>query len=245
MRRFFVPPEKLKDPVIALTGSQAHHLRSVLRLQADDEVIVFDGAGRQWLARILSVDHRQVRLQALAPFDDAAEPGLELVVGQGYLKDKKMDVLVRQFTELGVARMIPFQSIRSVPVPDPEKQEKRRERWRRISLEALKQCRRAHPVIIDERIGFEAVLDAAATCELKLLLWENSAGAWPCPDKSVKTQSVFLMIGPEGGFETAETDLAQSRGFHVVGLGPRILRAETAAVAACAIAQHLYGDVGQ
>ena len=243
MRRFFMPPEKISGDTIIMTGREAHHLISVLRCRQGDEVVIFDGTGRQWRAGITSIDSRGATLCIVSEIEADTGTGLELTVAQGYLKDKKMDALVRPLTELGVRRWIPFQSGRTVPVPNPKRMENRYERWRKISLESLKQCRRAHRLDIGEVLAFDGVLETASHYDLKILFWEQAQAALPPGDTPQAPKSVFLMFGPEGGFEPGEAAAARSRGFHICTLGPRILRAETAVLSACAIVQSLYGDM--
>jgi 16S rRNA (uracil1498-N3)-methyltransferase len=169
------------------------------------------------------------------------------MVAQAFLKEKKMDDLVRKLCELGVAKWIPFFSQRSIPRPDASRLAGRRRRWQRIAAEALKQCRRADLPEIGEALSFEAVLDVGQTCDLNIVFWENES----CPlnsslgsDGKHPIKKILLMLGPEGGFTQHEIQMAANSGFVAAGLGPRILRAETATLAAVTLAQYLFGDMG-
>jgi 16S rRNA (uracil1498-N3)-methyltransferase len=168
-------------------------------------------------------------------------------VAQGFLKEKKMDRLVRQLSELGAARWMPFISDRSVARPEGGRAQARQERWRKIAVEALKQCRRGDLMQIDDIVGFDRLLERAPAYDLRILFWEQTcepltaqrfSGSPAGPD------SVLIVLGPEGGFAEEEVRASEAAGFISASLGPRILRAETAAVAACAIVQHLFGDLG-
>lgn len=246
MRRFYIPPAQMGKEEFIITGSDAHHIRDVLRLKPDDEVVLFDGTGREREARIVSVARKQVVVaMGESIIDEDISSQVKITMAQGYLKDKKMDGLVRQLTELGIGRWIPFFSRRSVPLPDQKRLDGRYQRWKKISIEALKQCRRARAMIIDPVGSFSDVLEIAAPYDLKIIFWEASNEA------TLKTQigqvcpeSAFVMIGPEGGFEEHEISEAKNAGFIVAGLGPRILKAETAAAAAATLVQYIFGDIG-
>lgn len=245
MRRFFIPPEQFGDEESVITGPDAHHLGHVLRLKPQDVIVVFDGTGREWRAQVVSIARRHVKVAMLEPLKASAESALSLAVAQGFLKDKKMDVLVRQLTELGVSRWMPFYSRRSVPAPDRRRLEGRCQRWRKISLEALKQCGRSRSMAIGPVEPFDQVLEQTRDYDLKLIFWEEAKTA--LLDKQaleVHPASVVLILGPEGGFEADEIERAEAAGFTTVGLGPRILKAETAALTAAATAQFVFGDMG-
>ena len=234
----------LDVPVIE--GQDARHIRTVLRLGPGDAIVVFDGTGVEYAARIVALDNRQVHIALSDCLVSSAESPLELTLAQGYLKDKKMDELVRRLTELGVSRWIPFIARRSVPQPDAKRSLARSERWHKISLEAVKQCRRSRPLAIEPTKSFEQVLQHSESHDLRLFFWETQGeDLFACAQVPQKPKRVFAMVGPEGGFESSERDAAERHGFRTVHLGPRILRAETAAVAVSVLIQFVFGDLGQ
>ncbi len=246
MRRFYISAERLTRSRPFIDGSEAHHLRAVLRSQPGDIIDVLDGEGNQYRARVVSINRERVYVALETPILQEKESTIEMVLAQGLLKDKKMDGLVRQLTELGVDRWIPFVAGRSVPVPDERRLSARYERWQKISLEAVKQCGRSRAMIIEPVALFENALKQAQGCDLKLIFWEKNAGLENLqPPRMVKPVKVFIMIGPEGGFDPKEITRAQQKGFLTVGMGPRILRAETATLAAAVMAQFVFGDMGQ
>ena len=246
MRRFFIPTEKISGNRAVLDGAEAHHLRTVMRMGPGDRVTVFDGAGHAYQAVISSSDGKQVWLDLTEKQRAEHTVHLEIAMAQGYLKDKKMDGLIRPLTELGLTRWVPFMAGRSVPVPDARRLEARAQRWRKLALQAMKQCRRNQPLTIDYPCSFGATLAQSEAYDLKLLFWEKAdTGLRLEPSQHRVCARVFLLVGPEGGFGDAEVKLAQERGFQVLGMGPRILRAETAAVAACALVQYVWGDMGK
>jgi len=217
----------------------------VLRLQVGNVVELVDDSGTAYEATIEAIDGGHVSLLIGEQVHSHRESPIRISVAQALLKDRKMDTLIRQLTELGIHRWLPFPAERSVPRPDPRRSENRLARWEKIALEALKQCRRNHPPLIEPQASYAAVLDEAETSNLKWMFSETARE--PLSEASTasgRIESVFLMIGPGGGFTTREIATAISHGFFPASLGPRILRAETATVAACALAQHVYGDLG-
>ena len=220
-------------------------MRVVLRLKPGDGVILVDPAGRQFEAQIIAFEGSTVDVMATRAASASGESQLRITVVQGFLKEKKMDKLVRVLTELGVSRFVPVICSRSVARPPEKRYTARLQRWQRIVGQAMKQCRRSHGLEILPAMGFKAFLDWDATDGLKLLFWERQALNPLVADSEPWPGEVILMLGPEGGFSKAEVELARAAGFVTVGLGPRILRAETATLAAVVMTQYLWGDMGQ
>lgn len=248
MRRFYISPEQIQQKQPRMTPQDEHHIRSVLRLKTGDTIVVFDGTGAQHEALIADMTHDHVQIRLIRPLSRDAESPLEITMAQGYLKDKKMDQLVRMLTELGVTQWMPFIAKRSVAVPDENRCHARLQRWQKISLEAVKQCRRSTPMTIISTTTFEAALAHSQPHDLKLLFWEGREGISLGELKRtlpLSPTSIFIMIGPEGGFDDREQQTAAAQDFHIVHMGPRILRAETAAVAACTMVQYVFGDMGE
>ena len=245
MRRFFFTPESGEQSRAKLVGGEAHHIRNVLRLETGDAIIVFDGQGAEYKAIIVGFGDDGVHIELVERLMSRTESALNLTLAQGVLKDKKMDHLVRYLTELGVQRWIPFKAKRSVPVLNEHRSQTRRQRWQRISLEAVKQCRRSQPMAIDGVISFEEALGLSEPFGLKLVFWEKEEAMLISKLSAyVPDKGVFVMVGPEGGFDEAEVRAARQKGFASVGLGPRILRAETATLTVCALLQYVFGDLG-
>jgi 16S rRNA (uracil1498-N3)-methyltransferase len=246
MRRFFISPEQLTRPRPCIEGDDARHLRLVLRSRPGDRIAVLDGRGNAYQARIVALEREKVLVELEMPLPENPDMAPEIILAQAYLKDKKMDGLVRPLTELGVARWIPFLAARSVPAPDQKRLLGRFDRWHKISLEAVKQCGRRRPMAIDPLIPFEAALDQAQDCDTRIIFYEKQTDTRLRPSAPVpSTAKVFVMVGPEGGFEPDEIDRARHAGFSLLSLGPRILRAETAALTAAVLTQYLFGDMAQ
>lgn len=246
MRFFFVDPARVGAERAQLDGDEAQHIKNVLRLRPGDEIGLLDGAGHEYSGVIagLSGAGVEVRLTGSRPAPGGSR--IRLSVAQGFLKEKKMDRLAHQLSELGVHRWVPFVSERAVARPDLDRTRARQRRWHKIALEALKQCRRSHLMAVDPVADFERILALSAEHELSVLFWEENAGMaleGELGAGSGRPESILLVIGPEGGFTAEEARAAAAAGFRVAGLGPRVMKAETAAVAACAIVQHLFGDL--
>ncbi|MCJ8502586.1 16S rRNA (uracil(1498)-N(3))-methyltransferase [Desulfatitalea alkaliphila] len=245
MHRFYIPPDQATRSEPVIEGTDARHIQTVLRLKPGDPIVVFDGQGTEYAARIVALDRRQVRIALSEQRTVDTESPLKIALAQSYLKDKKMDLLVRQVVELGVNHFIPFMARRSVPQPDAERTANRRRRWQKIALEAVKQCRRQRPMEVAPVHTFEETLALARPYALKLFFWEVQGDhLFSDPQRRPRPDSVFIMIGPEGGFEAGEYEAARAHGFEAVQMGPRILRVETAAIAACTLVQYLFGDMG-
>ena len=245
MRYFFIDPQDLQRSRVTIGGKEARHMGKVLRLKPGMVVGLSDGCGMQGEARIQSLTRDQVVLEVLRRFPSRREPAGELVVAQAMLKDQKMDLLLRQLTELGMTGWLPFISERSVPQPDERRQASRAARWARIAREAVKQCRRGRIPELSPVGRLDDVLEAGSRFDTRIMFWEGARQSLPMMAESdpAGARRVLMIVGPEGGFSDKEASAAEQAGFRLATLGPRILRAETATVAAGTLVQHLYGDL--
>lgn len=247
MRHFFIDPPAASTPLTAIKGSEAHHIKNVLRLKPGDSIKLFDGSGYEYDAVIRNMTAESVAVEIRRKIRATNESATRIIVAQAFLKEKKMDDLVRKLCELGVAQWIPFFSRRSVARPNPRRLAGRAQRWHRIATQALKQCRRIDLPEISGALSYIELLEFSKTCDLKIAFWENetlSLNRVVESSEKDRVKNILLMLGPEGGFTAKEIEMAQNHGFISAGLGPRILRAETATLAACAILQYLFGDMG-
>lgn len=244
LHRFPVGQEAKVGSGAMLVGPDARHIQKVLRLKPGDNIVLFNSKGDEFKAQIKGFEAEAVKALILAASRPIRESPVNIALAQAMLKEKKMDRVVRQLCEIGVSTWIPFFGSRSVARPAEKKLATRAERWRKIAVEAAKQSRRLQVPRIRPAEDLEAALAAAEGFDLKITFWEEApvSVGWPSPDNS--PDSVFLLVGPEGGFAKEEVARARDRGFVSASLGPRILRAETAAVVASALAQHRYGDLG-
>jgi 16S rRNA (uracil1498-N3)-methyltransferase len=247
MKHFFVDASRLVESPVTIKGSEAHHIQNVLRLKPGDCIKLFDGTGFEYEAVIINMIAKKVDVEIRRKSRAAVNCAVQIIVAQAFLKEKKMDDLVRRLCELGVAQWIPFFSQRSIARPDRERLAGRTQRWKRIVTEALKQCRRYDTLEIGKALSFEEVLDFSRSCDLKIVFWENESSPLSRDigsDRKAPVKNILVMLGPEGGFSEQEIKTAEESGFVTAGLGPRILRAETATLAACTLVQYLFGDMG-
>lgn len=244
--RLFIAPERFAPPAaVVLGGAEHHYLVRVLRLRVGDAVVLLDGGGRLGAARVARVDAEAVEL-AWESATTAQHSGPQVILLGGLLKGDKQDFVIQKATELGVSEVVPVVCQRSVPQLGEERAEKRQQRWARIALAAAQQCRRPDVPRVHGPTSLAAALqgcapDPAALC---LLLYEGPAAplhALLPPTSELAPRAlatVRLLIGPEGGFSDAEVAAATAAGFLPASLGPRVLRAETAVVAALAVLQY-------
>ena len=244
MRRLFVPAEKWIDARTVIEGEAHRHLSRVLRARPGDKLTLFDGRGGEADAEVLAIERDQTTLSLGERRQAAAPAGPRIVLLQSLARGEKMDFIVQKTTELGVHEIVPIAAGRSVARLPAGEAAPRRARWEKIAQEAARQCGRADvPAIAAPRSLAEAVASTADSLDhLRLALWEGSR-AQPLraalADRS--PAMVSLLVGPEGGFADDEIAAAAQSGFQIVGLGPRILRVETAAVVAVALVQFATG----
>jgi 16S rRNA (uracil1498-N3)-methyltransferase len=245
MARFFLPMQQIQDRRATLIGAEVNHLRRVLRLRTEDRVVLFDDAGceHEGIIRDLSEDRAEIEILRSYRVDN--ESPLQTILALGLTKGEKMDWVVEKATELGVHTILPFFSSYTVPKLNERKMAQRSERWQKIAVSAAKQCGRARIPKILALTEFRDLLKTVSRDALRLLFWEKECEQQLSELKETRTiiSEVVVTIGPEGGFSAQEAALALDQGFQAVRLGRRILRAETAAVAALAAVQLLWGDL--
>lgn len=242
MRRFFVSPADINEQTATLTGSEAHHLRNVLRLKTGGRLTLFDGTGTTYEGMIATLEPEvTVDITTINP-EDFSRPRLHLA--QALIKTKKNELVVQKATELGVDSIVFFTSrYCSTDIPSENKQE----RWQRIAMESCKQCNRPSPPEIRPVISFEECVRSAKDHDLKIIFWEETAdrnlGVLREKILAKTPGSIFFIIGPEGGLTDEEVAVAKEHGFLSVTLGKQILRAETASIAAASILQFILGNM--
>jgi 16S rRNA (uracil1498-N3)-methyltransferase len=230
--RFFISPDQISGARITVTDEDVRHIATVLRMKAGDELLLCDGQGTDYTARIALIEKARIIAEIETRRTRDLSP-LHVTLGQGIPKSDKMDWVVQKATELGVSSIAPLITERTIVKVRDE--EKRAGRWRKICREAAMQSSRPDiPLIEPIRSFHEFVLPLApGPSTLLLFPWEDGM----TPLKEVlrtrhEVKKIVVLIGPEGGFSQAEADLARGAGFHLVSLGPNILRAETAAIVA-------------
>ena len=226
-----------------ITGSDAAHITKVLRMTRGDLAVICDGNGCDMLCRITGASDGAVELEILDKRPSEGEPTVYLRLFQCVPKSDKMDFIVQKAVELGASEIIPVISKRCVSRPDPKSAVKKRERWQRIADEAAKQCGRGRIPEVGDMIGFgEAVgsSDGAGGCGI---IFYECGGMRLGEIVTDKVSRIDVFIGSEGGFEEAEVELAKKAGIIPATLGKRILRCETAPVAAIAVLMNLTNNM--
>jgi 16S rRNA (uracil1498-N3)-methyltransferase len=237
MMRLYVP--RLVPGGLLVAGADHHYLAHVLRVRPGDEVVVFDGRGGSARARVDAVTADAVSL-AVGDIERTPAPRVDLALLVALLKGEKMDLVVQKATELGAARIVPLRAERSVVKLEPSRAGARIARWQKIANEAARQCGRADaPAIAAPAAPAEAF---AAASGFRVAFHERAVTPLRRVLPEAPPERVAIAIGPEGGFTDAEIDSAAAAGFAVCGLGPRVLRAETAAIAALAAVAFSVGD---
>jgi 16S rRNA (uracil1498-N3)-methyltransferase len=247
MRRFFIDPDDIAGSEAVLTGTEARHISTVLRLGVGTIITLFDGSGSYYEARLTKISpaRAEAKIISIMPYIEAPDDfSPELHLGMGLLKGKKMDLIVQKITELGITSLRPFRSqycATSDPSPD------RLSRWQKISLEACKQCNRPIPPDLYDVADFKELLFLRGQDEheLKLIFWEEEGQKHlqEALASLSEIKSARILIGPEGGFHAIEVADAVAAGYQPVSLGSRILRAETAAITAASILQYELGNL--
>jgi len=243
LTRLYLPGELVPGRTCALSQQQAHHATRVLRLKTGDGVTLFNGDGAEYDALVTSVGRIavNVKIGERRPVD--RESRLEIVLGQALSSGERMDYTVQKAVELGVAAIHPLAASRSVVRLDGERAAKRVSHWQSVAIAACEQCGRNRVPPVDPVSMLEAWLardGARPTGALRVLL--SPRAETRLRDLPGPGGAIVLLAGPEGGFTRDEEALARAGGFTPVRLGPRVLRTETAAVAALAAMQALWGD---
>ena len=234
MQRLFIPPEQLTPPRVQLTDEQARYLTAVLRLEAGAELEVFDGRGARFRAFI-----EQGFLRLGEPLPQQAARGVDVVLVQALAKGEKMDLVVQKATELGATRVMPLAAERAVV--RLERGSAKVTRWRRVAQEAARQCGRADVPQVDEPCGWDDVFALLPDRRGLLLVPEATARLGEAARGSSR---LLLAVGPEGGFSPEEQARAAAAGMVAAGLGPLVLRTETAGLAALSVVLHVHGELG-
>jgi 16S rRNA (uracil1498-N3)-methyltransferase len=231
----------LGGATLALDERESHYLGNVLRLKPGDELVAFDGRGTERRATVIGLQRRGAALELRAALEPISASRLDLALVQAIVKSDAMDLIVQKATELGVRTIVPVYTEFSVVKLDGERAERRLEHWNKIAQGACEQSGRHEPPAICAADLLAPALAALPATDVKLALdleaHERLAAAAHVPAAAI------LAVGPEGGFGANDWRRLDAAGFRRAGLGPRVLRAETAAIAVCAVAQSLWGDV--
>lgn len=236
--RFFVSAQQVSGDTLSLDTGDAQHISRVLRMRPGEEITVCCDDGHIYQCALAQVgkDFATATILSATPFDN--EPSAFVTVYAGLAKGDRFDYLIQKAVECGASHIVPFESRYCVVRVEDRDRQKKQQRYARIALEASKQCQRSRPVTVGEIVSFReaAAMAGEAQCALFLYEKENRQSLSQVLRQHQQSKSFAVMTGPEGGFSQQEAELALEAGLHCVSIGPRILRCETAPVAAvCAI----------
>jgi 16S rRNA (uracil1498-N3)-methyltransferase len=243
LERIVFPTDLSTGREITLEGEPFSALLAREPLQGEI-ITITDSSGREFRGRIAELGEERARCHIFEKLQEPTEPPFDLVLFQALPDKERMELIIQKGTELGIKTIVPFKSVHSISLEEREAVQPKAHRWQPIALKAAKQCRRAIVPGVDPFCSFEKALEQARSLELKLILVEKEEERLaPLIRGMPPPKSIALMVGPEGGWDAGEVEGAREEGFFSVGLGGRILRTETAAIAACAILQYEWGGL--
>ncbi|MCX5643849.1 MAG: 16S rRNA (uracil(1498)-N(3))-methyltransferase [Phycisphaerae bacterium] len=245
MNRFFVSTSEFEGDQVRLSREQAHQVRHVLRLGSGDAIVVLDDRGAEYDVTLTTVGSKEAVGRVTGTRDAAGEPAVQLTLFQSLLIREKFEWVLQKATEVGAAQIVPVLTARSL-VRTKQIEENKLDRWRRIVVEAAEQSHRGRIPKIEPAIPFGDVFSRFVGFDRFLIAAPFQTATLHDALQGIGRQdpSIALMIGPEGGFTDEEVATAREKGAVAVGLGPRVLRTETAAVVASALVLYELGEMG-
>lgn len=266
MQRYFIKEDQFSGDVVTLNGEDAHHLLRVMRARPGDQIIVSDGREREALVEITTIAKDQAEASVVQWLSQDQEASVAVTIAQSLPKGDKLETVIQKGTELGAAAFIPFVSSRTVVQYDARKEAKRLDRWRKIAKEAAEQAHRSKVPEVEDVASWQHIVEIATQYDLALLCYEKTEATqglrtlltqaranWLQADSRCQASgqeaqasrpSILLIAGPEGGFTEQEAEQAAGAGIQLAGLGKRILRTETAAMAAIACVMYEFNEMG-
>lgn len=236
MYQFFVEPEQIQETEVIITGSDVNHIKNVLRMRAGEKVRISDNAGRDLYCEIGSIEGAQIILTIIKEAE-GTEPSLKITLFQGLPKGDKMELVVQKGVELGASEIVPVAMQNCVVKLDHKRAEHKRARWQAIAESAAKQSKRSLVPVVRPVCTFSEAAAYARELDVRLFPYEQERGMAHTREvlqKVKKGDSVGIFIGPEGGFSAGEVESIRHE-MEIISLGNRILRTETAGLAALAM----------
>lgn len=248
MPKFFIESSESTDfdsGSITITGNDAKHIARVLRMKAGEQITVCDCRGFDYICEIIESNPETVPVKVLERRRSTSEPTVNVTLYQGLPKGDKMDFIVQKSVELGVTTIVPVMTLRSVSRPDQKSLDRKVERWNRIAAEAAKQSGRGILPKVLPAVTFEEAVDMMTCHDILLMLYEQNGGSLSehFANWNSELTNIGAIVGPEGGFDAKEVEYARSRGITTAGMGPRILRTETAPLCALSVIMYATGNI--
>lgn len=240
--RIFTDSPLTAGGVSALDDNAARHVGKVLRMQAGQQLVLFNGDGMEYPATITSAGKNAVEVDIDTPVENRAESPLSVVLGQTLSRGDRMDYAIQKSVETGVSVIVPLVTERCEVRLKGDREEKRVKHWQSVAISAAEQCGRAVIPTVTGVMNLDDWFRYTADCDARLVLHHRTNRPLDAMDRPSR---LALMIGPEGGLSGEEIRLAEEKGFSATALGPRVMRTETAPVAAIALCQWLWGDLRQ
>lgn len=243
MSRFFVSKDSIKADTISVTGEEAHHIIDVMRLKIGDDVVTFDGTGKEYIGLIKEVGKKSIVIKVTGTRDAAKTRAPKVTLIQAIPKREKIEYLIEKATELGVGTIIPVFTGRTIPDWDEDKRTSHVFRWRRITREASKQCGRSDIPNVTDIMQFQEMLKRGDMTGMKLIAALQD-GTLPMKEalKGFSGDKIYIAIGPEGDFTPDEVKSAVKCGFKPVSLGLRVLKSDTAGLFALSAIGYEYSE---
>ncbi len=239
MHHFFVASEQIGEKFVRITGGDVNHIRNVLRMQPGEQITVSDGGdGKEYRCEIAQIEEDYVAAKIMWVEESGAELPSRICLFQGLPKGDKMELIIQKAVELGAAQIVPMATKRAVVRLDAKKEEAKRKRWNAISASAAKQSKRGIVPEVTRVMTFAEAVKYAGQFDKKLIPYELAEGmerTRKLIDEIKPGESVAVFIGPEGGFDEQEIELARTAGVEPLTLGRRILRTETAGMAVLSV----------
>lgn len=246
MSKFFVKKDDISGENICISNEDVNHITKVLRLSEKNSIIICDGQGMDYEAEIVQIEKKRILCKILKAVPSETEPEIQVTIYQGIPKAAKMEYIIQKAVELGVHKIVPVTTKYTVVKLEEKKtMENKLERWNKISIEASKQCGRGKIPSVELPISFDAALKQLQKEDLRLIAYEQERGQ-SIRDvlKSISNvRRIGILIGSEGGFAEEEVLAAKAAGVQSIGLGKRILRTETAPIAALSILMYEFGEM--
>lgn len=237
MHRFFVDSENINNGKIQIDRADVKHIKNALRLEIGDEIEVCDKMGTDYRCKISKIEKEEVFCEVLETYKSKGESEIDISLFQGLPKSTKMELIVQKSTELGVKRIVPVEMERCVAkITDKKKEAKKIERWTKIAEEAAKQSKRGIIPEVSEAMSFKDLIEHLQGEDMIIVPYESEEEiGLKTVLKSCRSKKINIVIGPEGGFDESEIEALKEIGSHIVTLGPRILRTETAGFTTAAL----------